>query len=104
MKKSLLLFALTICAFVVKAQVPAGYYNSAQGLTGYALKSELSTIITNGHTAQSYGALWTVYYTSDVDNYYESNSSISQNHSRIESDRDIDKTSMHKHLSLLNSK
>ena len=70
MKKSFFLFALSICAFVVKAQVPAGYYNSAQGLTGYALKSELSTIITNGHTTQSYGALWTVYYTSDVDNYY----------------------------------
>lgn len=76
MKKSLLLFALSICAFVVKAQVPAGYYNSAQGLTGYALKSELSTIITNGHTAQSYGALWTVYYTSDVDNYYENDGTV----------------------------
>ncbi|WP_304138169.1 HNH endonuclease signature motif containing protein, partial [Mesonia mobilis] len=76
MKKSLLLFALTICAFVVKAQVPAGYYNSAQGLTGYTLKSELSTIITNGHTAQSYGALWTVYYTSDVDNYYENDGTV----------------------------
>ncbi len=76
MKKSLLLFVISICAFVVKAQVPAGYYNSAQGLSGYNLKSELNTIITNGHTAQSYGDLWNAYYNSDVDNYYENDGSL----------------------------
>ncbi|HIB37123.1 endonuclease [Mesonia sp.] len=76
MKKSLLLFVLSICTFAVKAQVPAGYYNSAQGLSGYALKSELSTIITNGHTAQSYGDLWDAYYTSDIDDYYENDGTI----------------------------
>lgn len=53
------------------AQVPTGYYDTANGLTGYALKAELSNIITNGYNAQSYGSLITLYNTSDNDAYYD---------------------------------
>ena len=38
------------------AQIPAGYYNNAQGLTGEELKSALHNIIDN-HTEHSYNAL-----------------------------------------------
>ncbi|MDR6300800.1 endonuclease [Mesonia maritima] len=74
-KKVLFLLSVSFTIFS-QAQAPAGYYSSAQGLSGYALKSELSTIITNGHNAQSYGDLWTVYYTSDIDDYYEQDGTI----------------------------
>ena len=77
MKKILLLsFILLVSIACTQAQVPSGYYSSAQGLTGYALKTELSSIITNGHNARSYGDLWTVYYSSDRDNYYENDGSV----------------------------
>ncbi|MES2592943.1 MAG: endonuclease [Bacteroidota bacterium] len=41
----------------VQAQVPSGYYNSAQGLTGAALKTALHNIIDN-HNTVSYSSLW----------------------------------------------
>lgn len=56
--------------------IPAGYYNAATG-TGYTLKTQLKNIITNGHTAQSYGAgLWSLYATSLRDNFYENDGSL----------------------------
>ncbi|PZD77922.1 endonuclease [Mesonia sp. K7] len=70
---SLLLVFTTLIAC---AQAPTGYYNSVQGKTGYALKTELKNIITNGHNTQSYGDLWNAYYTSDIDNYYENDGTI----------------------------
>ena len=48
----------------VKSQ-PAGYYNSAYGLTGLQLKSTLHHII-NDHNAVSYSYLWTAFQTTDV--------------------------------------
>ncbi|NNK87453.1 MAG: T9SS type A sorting domain-containing protein, partial [Flavobacteriaceae bacterium] len=57
------------------AQPPAGYYESANGLTGYALKSALESIIDsvddgNGQPFHditlTYSQLWTLYETSDV--------------------------------------
>ncbi len=68
MNKFLLLLLVPFLAF---AQIPPGYYNSANGLTGYPLKTELSNIITNGYSAQSYGSLITLYNTSDNDEYYD---------------------------------
>jgi endonuclease I len=47
------------------AQIPAGYYNSAQGLNGNPLKIALHNIIKN-HTQISYNALWTAYKKTDV--------------------------------------
>ena len=57
------------------AQPPAGYYDNANGLVDYTLKSALETIIDdvndgNGQpfhdTAVTYNQLWTLYQTSDV--------------------------------------
>ncbi|GAB0156731.1 hypothetical protein CHRYSEOSP005_19980 [Chryseobacterium sp. Alg-005] len=58
------------------AQAPAGYYNSANGLSGASLKTELSSIITNGHQDKGYSGLWTGYKTTDIDKNYENDGSI----------------------------
>lgn len=53
----------------------SAYYASAQGLTGYSLKSALYNII-KGHTSQGYSALWTFYNAYERDSYYENDGSI----------------------------
>lgn len=72
------LYALLVMAFsvLISAQEPAGYYSSAQGLTGPALKTELSKIITQGHRDNGYSGLWTAYKTTDIDNFYEKDGTI----------------------------
>ena len=40
------------------SQIPTTYYDSAEGLTGFALKTKLKTIVSNGHQARSYGQLY----------------------------------------------
>lgn len=69
---SLLLSLITISAL---AQIPANYYSTATG-TGAALKTQLNTIITNGHQDHGYGGLWTAYQTTDRDYYYENDGTI----------------------------
>ncbi|HEU0136612.1 MAG TPA: endonuclease [Flavobacterium sp.] len=70
---TLLLLATTLSTL---AQAPATYYNNATG-TGYTLKTQLKTIITNGHSDQGYGALWTLYNNQAFrDNFYEDNGTI----------------------------
>ncbi len=68
--KNIVLFILFI-SLNAAGQIPAGYYNSANGLTGYPLKTELKNIISNGYNAQSYGSLITLYDTSDNDAYFD---------------------------------
>lgn len=68
--KNIILFILFI-SFAAHGQVPTGYYNTANGLTGYPLKTALKTIITNGHNPQTYDALYSLYATSDNDEYYD---------------------------------
>lgn len=46
------------------SQIPVGYYNSAQGLTGYNLKVALHNIIKN-HTQITYSGLWAVFPQTD---------------------------------------
>ncbi|SFU55788.1 Por secretion system C-terminal sorting domain-containing protein [Pustulibacterium marinum] len=75
MQKKLSLILL-LFSTILFSQAPADYYDTAEGLTGYALKTELSTIITEGHTAQTYGDLWNAYYASDIDTYYEDDNTI----------------------------
>lgn len=53
----------------------SAYYTSAEGLTGYPLKTALHGII-KGHSTQSYGALWTFYSANELDSYYENDGSI----------------------------
>ena len=75
MKKiySLLVILFTIVAF---AQAPANYYNNATG-TGYTLKTQLKTIISNGHSDQGYNSLWNLYTTTAFrDNFYENDGSL----------------------------
>lgn len=66
----LLLFLFTI-GF---AQIPSGYYNTANG-TGYALKTQLWNII-KVSTDRGYSGLYTTYLTSDKDFYYENNGTM----------------------------
>ncbi|KMQ67566.1 endonuclease I [Chryseobacterium sp. FH2] len=73
MKKIILFLSF---AGLMQAQAPAGYYNSANGLSGASLKTALSTIITNGHQDKGYNGLWTGYKTTDIDKTYENDGSI----------------------------
>lgn len=45
-------------------EIPAGYYDSAEGLTGEALQWALHSIIDN-HDAVSYTYIWTAFFTTD---------------------------------------
>lgn len=63
MRKNLFKLFILI-PFIGLAQIPAGYYNSAQGLTGSNLKIALHNIIKN-HTQISYANLWTAFPKSD---------------------------------------
>lgn len=60
--KMTLLFIILPLLFL--AQIPSGYYNPAQGLSGNALKVALHGIIDN-HTVISYNGLWNCYSTTD---------------------------------------
>ncbi len=73
MKKIILFATFT---GLMHAQAPAGYYSSANGLSGASLKTALSSIITNGHQDKGYGGLWTGYKTTDIDKTYENDGSI----------------------------
>ncbi|AKK71544.1 endonuclease I [Chryseobacterium gallinarum] len=76
MKKIILFSVFVGLTGLANAQAPAGYYNSANGLSGAALKTALSTIITNGHIDKGYNGLWTAYKTTDIDKNYENDGSI----------------------------
>lgn len=73
----LLTFALSVAAC---AQVPNGYYEEAEGLEGYELKTALHNIIKDFND-QSYGALRDLYASNDSrngfrDRYYEEDNSL----------------------------
>ncbi|QSS98343.1 endonuclease [Psychroflexus sp. ALD_RP9] len=81
------------------AQAPSGYYDSAQGLNGYNLKTALNLIIddiddNNGypfHQDQGYGALYDAYAnpnSGDTDNYYENDGSVLDLYSEIPNGQD----------------
>ncbi|MBN8695694.1 MAG: endonuclease [Bacteroidetes bacterium] len=57
---------LFIAVLVIQgyAQIPPGYYNAAQGLTGAPLKLALHNIIKN-HNSVSYSSLWTHFQSTD---------------------------------------
>ena len=54
---------------------PSGYYVTTQGLTGYALKTELHNIIKD-HNSQGYSAIWSFYDIASRDKYFENDNSI----------------------------
>jgi len=56
--KFFLLIALCFSFGFAQSDIPSDYYNSAEGLTGYQLKTELKNIISNGHISRTYGQLY----------------------------------------------
>lgn len=82
---SIAFFLSFICAAL--AQAPQGYYSSAEGLTGFELKTALNQIIDdiddgNGfpfHQDQGYGELFDAYAnpnSGDTDDYYENDGTV----------------------------
>ena len=66
---------VAVCVFFIQslfADIPTGYYDSADGLTGDALKSALHNII-DDHSEQTYDYLWTILKESDEDPNNSSN-------------------------------
>lgn len=64
MKKGILLLAVGFVTFIGFSQIPNGYYNSAQGLSGEQLREALHQII-KGHSTKSYDNLWNYYSSTD---------------------------------------
>ena len=64
------LFSLTL------AQAPTTYYDGTDGLTGAALKTKLSQIITAGAQDKGYDGLFNAYPTTDTDSFYENDGSV----------------------------
>ncbi len=60
---TLLFFWLSINVF---SQIPDGYYDSADGLSGQELRAALQQII-DGHEEQSYSSIWTHFLSTDPD-------------------------------------
>lgn len=58
------------------AQAPPTYYDGTTGLTGAALKTKLSSIITAGAIDNGYNGLYNGYPTTDKDHYYENDGSV----------------------------
>ncbi len=61
-----LLSWLLLAVPFIAAQIPAGYYNSATGKTGSALKTALHQIMSNPYEEQSYAFLYTIFERSDT--------------------------------------
>lgn len=62
----LLTFVLIWLSFASFGQIPQGYYNSADGLSGQALRAALQDII-DDHQEQSYASIWTHFLSTDPD-------------------------------------
>ena len=56
------------------SQGPTGYYDGTTNLTGFALKSKLTQIVTAGHQDKGYN--WAVFASSDRDKYYEKDNTV----------------------------
>ncbi|MBQ9285042.1 MAG: endonuclease [Bacteroidaceae bacterium] len=66
MKRLLLASTLAVTVSLTWAQIPSGYYDSAEGKTGKALRAALHEII-KGHTVISYDGLKAAYFYTDID-------------------------------------
>lgn len=75
-KKNFKVLLLSIAfTSIACAQAPNGYYDSAEGLEGYELKTALKNIIKN-HSVLSYGSLNNLYNQIDKDIYFENDGSL----------------------------
>jgi endonuclease I len=75
MKNKLLLIITTLSISLSFCQIPTGYYNDATE-SGYALKTQLKSIITNGHTDKGYDNLYDAYTKTDNDSFYENDNTV----------------------------
>ncbi len=66
MKKIILIINLLIINYLLFAQIPPGYYDGTEGLSGDELKSALNDII-DGHTELSYTGVWNALRDTDED-------------------------------------
>ena len=66
MKRIIIITVYFLINISLFAQIPAGYYNGTEGLTGENLKQKLNDII-KGHNEQSYTYLKTILKNSDED-------------------------------------
>ena len=66
MKKIIIIVNLLIINYLLIAQIPPGYYDGTEGLTGDDLKSALNNII-DGHTELSYTGVWNALKDTDED-------------------------------------
>ena len=64
LQQAFLILCLLTLSFAY-AQIPQGYYTSAEGKSGYALRVAMYNIIKN-HTSLTYNELWNAFYTTDV--------------------------------------
>jgi endonuclease I len=62
----LLTFILVWLSLSTFGQIPQGYYNSADGLSGQELRAALKQII-DDHQEQSYASIWTHFLSTDPD-------------------------------------
>ena len=62
--RTLFFFAFALLLSPLFGQIPPGYYNNAEGLTGTNLQTALHNIIKN-HNDISYSALWTAFENTD---------------------------------------
>jgi endonuclease I len=60
-----LYFFIFLMSSVAFAQVPSGYYNTATG-TGFTLKTQLYTIISESHQPQPFSTHWSFFESADV--------------------------------------
>ncbi len=65
MKKYVTFFVAFLVVFVSYSQIPAGYYDGTQDLTGKALLLKLQSIISDGQVTLDYGDLYTYYEKTD---------------------------------------
>ena len=66
-----LLFLSAFIPVLSFAQIPAGYYDGASALSGYALKTKLHEIISAKNINWHYGDLTAFYNQTDLDRYYD---------------------------------
>lgn len=83
-KSTLLPLLISSMAF---AQIPNGYYDGTNNLTGYQLKTKLHQII-SGHRDLGYNGLWETYKTADIDKHYENDGTIMDIYSEKPSGKD----------------
>ena len=66
-KTTTLLGLLLLFSALLLAQIPDGYYDGTNNLSGYTLKTALHSIIKKGHIDRGYGALYSAYEKGDTD-------------------------------------